>query len=426
MSLLTKTPTEFVSHLRNLGIHRFYIATRQGKVTVSHNQLEELATFYQQDRINFNDHEGLFFQVSRQHDVLMGAFVHRTKRGLAQGGTRYWQYNTLQNFFDDGIRLSKGMSHKSALAGLNWGGGKGVFAHNPSVNRNDPKYREYIFKEYGKFVSTLKGCYYTAEDVGCTHHDMRNIFSECRFVTCIPQEVGGSGNPSKMTAQGVVEGMRSALEFDGETLKDKVVACQGIGNVSRFIVDYLVQSQVKKVIAWDINKDHVEQARQQFAGKQVEIHHVDLEGDFKMFSTPCDIFAPNAVGAILNDKTIPVIKAKYICGAANNQLENPITHDIALKERGITYCPDFLVNRMGIVNCADESIGYVNEDPFKLRHFSKDYPYSIHNSLTQIFEKSKKDGTPNHKLALEIAEGLTHELNPIFGHRGQKIIDSII
>lgn len=219
---------------------------------------------------------------------------------------------------NDGIRLSKGMSHKSALAGLSWGGGKGVFAHNPEKDRSDPKFREFMFKEYGKFVSTLKGCYYTAEDVGCTHYDMRNIFSECRFVTCIPEEVGGSGNPSKMTAQGVVEGMRSILDYQGDHLKGKVVACQGVGNVSRFIIEYLLHSGVAKVITWDISKENVEHAKKLFKDFPVEVHHVDLKGDFEMFKTKCDIFAPNAVGAILNDKTIPILNCKIICGAANN------------------------------------------------------------------------------------------------------------
>lgn len=137
-----------------------------------------------------------------------------------------------------------------------------------------------------------------------------------------------------------------------------------------------------------------------------------------MFKTECDIFAPNAVGAILNDKTIPVLKCKIVCGASNNQLANPHTHDKMLADRGIVYCPDFLVNRMGIVNCADESYGYVNEDPFKYRHFSKEFPYSIHNTMQKILQIHKTEGKTNHQIALEMAEGLTHEINPIIGHRG--------
>jgi len=146
----------------------------------------------------------------------------------------------------------------------------------------------------------------------------------------------------------------------------------------------------------------------------------------KNFSTPCDIFAPNAVGAIINDRTIPLIKAKIICGASNNQLENPITHDQELVKRGILYMPDFLVNRMGIVRCADEQAGYVNNDEFITRHFSPEYKYSIHNTIQEILNIAKTQGRPTHSIALELAEKSTEEINPIYGHRAQKIINSLI
>ena len=202
-------------------------------------------------------------------------------------------------------------------------GGKAVMAHNPAFSKNDPAIRESIYKEFGELITSLNGCYVTAEDVGTNVTDMANVYSKTRFTTCIPFELGGSGNPSIPTAKGVIAGMKAAVKFlSDDTLKGKTVALQGTGNVGISLIKYLFEEKVKKIIAVDISAENVERAKKEFPGKKLIISVVDAN-DLSFFSTECDILATCAIGAVLNPVTIPLIKAKIICGAANNQLEDP-------------------------------------------------------------------------------------------------------
>ena len=199
--LLQYSPQEFVEYLKNEQISHFYFVYDAQHKTVrsSHPQLQSIAEFLQADTRDFFQHEGLFFQITQQHDTLQGAFVHKTNRGQAAGGVRYWHYATVEDYLRDGIRLAKGMTRKNALAGLWWGGGKGVMAKNTGIDHEDPDIRAYVYREYGKFISSLRGCYVTAEDVGTHVSDMAEVFSRTRFTICIPEEWGGSGNPSVPT-----------------------------------------------------------------------------------------------------------------------------------------------------------------------------------------------------------------------------------
>ncbi len=215
--LLSATPAEFINILKNENINKFFFVYDDNKksLTASHPILQSIADFFTNDKRDFIEHEGWFCKVSDQYDMIHGAFVHRTNRGQAAGGVRYWNYDSIEDYFRDGLRLGAGMTFKNALAGLWWGGGKGVIAHNPKYDKMNPEVREKIYKEYGSFMSTLNGCYVTAEDVGTSVEDMANVFSGTRFTTCIPPEFGGSGNPSAPTARGVISGMEAALEFLG-------------------------------------------------------------------------------------------------------------------------------------------------------------------------------------------------------------------
>ena len=425
--LLSISPQQFIEFLERENIRRFYFVydTESNSVKASHKQLQSIAEFLQKDRRDFNGHEGIFAQISSKYNTLLGAFIHRTNRGQAAGGVRYWSYDDMESYFRDGLRLGMGMTYKNALAGLWWGGGKGVMAQNPDVYKLDPAIREFLYREYGEFMTSLKGCYVTAEDVGTNVNDMANIFSRTRFTTCIPNELGGSGNPSVPTARGVVAGMEAALEFTGQTLEGKTVAVQGMGNVGAPLIKFLFDKNVNKVIAWDIFPELVEKVAAQFVDKNLEAHVVK-RGDFRLFGSVCDVLSTNATGACLNQETIPMIKAKIVCGAANNQLEDPVDDDVLLHERGILYIPDFLTNRMGIVNCADESAGYLLHDPLIERHLSKDYEYSIHQMALNVLKESKETGKPTGAMALEMAEELSLENHPIFGHRGEMIIKSLV
>ena len=426
-NLVTLTPNEFIRFLKQENIKRFYFVydEKTDSVKTSHQQLQSIADFLQSDKRDFRKHEGIFFQLSLKYDSLLTAFVHRTNRGQGAGGCRFWTYDNVESLLRDGLRLAMGMTNKNALAGLWWGGGKGIITQNPEVNRNDPAIREFLYKEYGEFITSLRGCYVTAEDVGTTVTDMSNIFKTTRFTTCIPPELGGSGNPSEPTARGVVAGMEAAMTYLNDSLEGKTIAVQGLGNVARYLIGFLFEKNVNKVIGWDIFPEVVQLAKAEFEGKNIEFELVERNDD-SIFSTECDIFSPNATGAILNQRTIPLINAKVVCGAANNQLEDPIRDDKTLKEKEIIYVPDFLTNRMGIVNCADEQAGYLNSDPLIEKHLSKDWDYSIHKMTLNVLNESKNSGKSTGAMALEMAEKLSLENHPIFGHRGKLIIESLV
>ena len=427
-NLLTLSIQEFVEYLKQNNIRKFYFVydKKLKKIISSHKLLNSIADFINKDKRDFNFHEGIFFQITKRYDTLLSAFVHRTNRGQAAGGIRYWSYNTFEDFIRDGLRLSKGMTHKNALAGLWWGGGKGVVAYNPNYDKNNSEVRTSIYQEYGESITSLNGCYVTAEDVGTNVNDMANIFSKTRFTTCIPFNLGGSGNPSIPTARGVVAGMKAALKFlSSGSLKGKIIAVQGTGNVGSPLIKYLFDEKVKKIIACDIFENNVEKLKSEFQNKNLEISLVN-KNDMSILSAECDILAPCATGAILNSKTISEIKAKIICGAANNQLEDPIKDDIEIFKRNIIYVPDFLTNRMGIVNCANEQYGYVNEDKFIERHLQQNWDHSIYQTTLKVLNESRKTGKPTGNVAVRLADKLSKENHPIFGHRGSEIINSLV
>ncbi len=426
--LLSLTPSDFIDFLKKENIRKFYFVYDDVKKSLitSHPKLQSIADYFTSDKRDFIQHEGWFCKVSENYDMLLGAFIHRTNRGQAAGGVRYWDYDSVESYFRDGLRLGAGMTFKNALAGIWWGGGKGVIAHNPKVDRMNLEVREKIYKEYGSFMSTLNGCYVTAEDVGTSVEDMANVFSGTRFTTCIPPEFGGSGNPSIPTARGIISGMEAALEFLGlGTLEGKTVAVQGLGHVGEPLVRFLFDKNVKKVVAVDINPEHISSAKKKFADRNFECKFIEKNA-LSIFSEDCVIFSPNATGAILNPQTIPMLKAKIVCGAANNQLEDMQRDGKTLHDKGIYYVPDFLTNRMGIVTCANEQYGYINNDPMIENHFRRNWEHSIFNRTLQILKESKEKNIPTADIALKLADKLSLENHPIFGHRGKQIIQSLV
>lgn len=426
--LVHLSPSEFVGFLQAENIRRFCLVydPKNRLVRSSHPRLQPLAEFVQNDRRDFAEHEGLFFQVTEKYETLQGAFIHRTCRGQAAGGVRYWTYATVEEYLRDGLRLARGMTQKNALAGLWWGGGKGVMARRPDVDASNPDVRASLYGEYGLFISTLRGCYVTAEDVGTNVADIAHVFSRTRFTTCIPEDWGGSGNPSVPTARGVVCGVEAALEFlrMGD-LRGKTVAVQGTGNVGGPLIRFLFEKGVRKITACDIDPQLAEAVLKESAGRNIEVRTVSCADD-SIFEEDCDIFSPNATGAILNPRTIPLLRAKIVCGAANNQLEDAVRDDPLLFNRGIVYVPDFLVNRMGIVNAANEQYGYVSNDPLFERHLSRDWEHSIFQTALRVLRRSVETGEPTGRIAVELADRLSLEPHPIFGHRGRLIIDSLV
>jgi glutamate dehydrogenase/leucine dehydrogenase len=427
-TLLKLSPEDFILFLKEHQISRFHFVynAKDNKIISSHNELVEIAEFLIDNNNDFAKHEGLFFELDADYDVIHSASVHRTNRGQAAGGVRFWQYDTVGDFVTDGLRLAKGMTHKNALAGLWWGGGKGVIANNRALDKSDVEIRKTIYTNFGKFITSLNGCYVTAEDVGTNVEDMANIFTQTRFTTCIPDYLGGSGNPSIPTARGVVSGIESALDFlDMGAIEGKTVAVQGLGNVAIPLITFLFEKNVGRVIACDIFEESVTEAKIRFKDSNFEAYLVDKE-DNSILYQECDVVAPCAVGATLNSTTIPNIKAKIVCGAANNQLARAIEDDRLIFDKNILYVPDFLVNRMGIVTCANEQYGYVKDDKFIYQHYDKEWKHSIYSTATQVFAESRDKNTPTGEIALEMAEKLSFENHPIFGHRGEQIIASLV
>ncbi len=422
------SPTEFCEFLKAKGIQRFYLVWDEEKqrLVASHPELDSLAELFQQDTRDFDRHEGAFVQVAPSTGVLQGGFVHRTCRGQAAGGVRFWTYDTVEEYLRDGLRLGKGMTQKNALAGLWWGGGKGVMARGTGGDVDSPAGRRLVYEEYGEFMTSLRGCYITAEDVGTSVEDMAAIFSRTRFTTCIPESLGGSGNPSVPTAMGVIRGMEAALAVRGEgTLEGKTVAVQGLGHVGEPLIGFLHERGVARVVGSDIDPGREAALRALFPGLELTVHVVP-RGDNSLFTEEADILSPNATGAILNERTIPTIAAKIVCGAANNQLEDPERDDALLADRGILYLPDFLVNRMGIVNCADEQFGNIDDDPAFERHLGDEWENSIFNLTQQVLAEAERTGRTPHRVAVELADERSFEQHPLWGHRGPVIIKGLV
>lgn len=427
-SLLAINPQQFIQYLKENKLNRFSLVYDKQEKTVKASDpcLQEIADFINADNRDFMQHEGMLFQLSEKHDVLFCAFIHLTNRGQASGGLRYWHYASVEDVLRDGMRLSKGMTRKNALANLWWGGGKGIMVHNPANDKNDPQMREEIYKDYGRFITSIQGCYITAEDVGTCEKDMGHIFTQTRFSTCIPASVGGSGNPSSATALGVVHGMEAALKFlDKGTLEGKTVAVQGMGHVAEPMIGYMFERNVAKIIAVDINQDLIAEVKAKYADKNLDARLVEMT-DHSILFEECDILAPCATGAILNEQSIPKIKAKIICGASNNQLQDSVRDGQAIADRGIIYVPDFLVNRMGIVNCADEQSGYIDNDPYFYRHLDQDYEFSVFQTALRVLKEANTSQLPPADVAIQLADELSVENNPIYGHRGEKIIKTLV
>lgn len=422
------TPADFCRFLDDNGISRFFLVSdaESGVMKSSHPILEPLARTLAADCRDYDAHEAVFVQRGALTGVLQGAFVHRTRRGQAAGGVRYWHYPTVEAFLRDGLRLALGMTLKNALAGLWWGGGKGVMVRGTGVDPSDPDLRRAVYEEYGQMITELRGCYVTAEDVGTTPSDMASVFARTRFTTCIPPDVGGSGNPSGITALGVARGIEAALDHLGlGSVEGKTIFIQGLGQVGRFLACELARLGAGRIMASDVDLSSIEELKRIDPSVMVEFRPA-RERLAEDLAEPCDVLAPCATGGMLGPQTIPSITARVVCGAANNQLEDPQRDDRSLDERGVLYVPDFLVNRMGIVQCADEQYGVLDDDPRVTRHLGREWENSIYNLTRTVLEQAAASGKTPHRIALEMAARRSMELHPLWGHRGQVIIDSLV
>lgn len=319
--------------------------------------------------------------------------IHSTALGPALGGTRFYPYETEEEALVDVLRLAKGMTYKAAAAGLDLGGGKAVIIGDPRRIKS-----EELLRAYGRFVESLGGRYITAEDVGTALEDMDTVRRESRWVTGCSHTYGGSGDPSPVTAYGVLQGIKAcALEAFGDaSLEGRTIAVQGVGKVGNALVGYLVEEGAKVTIA-DIDVDNL--------GKAVAAYGVETTALPDIHKMEVDIFAPCALGGGINDETINEFRCKVIAGAANNQLARP-EHGDKLRDLGILYAPDFVINAGGLINVEDELRGYDRE-----RAMQK--VLGIYKALQLIFQMSKERCVSTAQAANEYAEDRIRKISRI-------------
>ena len=319
-------------------------------------------------------HEQVVF--CRQPDVGLRAIIaiHNTTLGPALGGCRLYPYASEADALNDVLRLSRGMTYKAALAGLDLGGGKAIIIGDPSIKT------EGLFRAFGRFVESLGGRYITAEDMNTTVEDMSYIQRETRFVTGSNESMGGSGNPAPLTAWGVYHGLRACLDevYGNPDVNGRTVAIQGVGNVGYHLSRYLHEGGAKLVFT-DIREENIQRAMEDFGGSVVS-------GD-EIYGVKADVFAPCAIGATVNSVTIPKINAPIIAGAANNVLADEERDGEALQERGIVYAPDYAINAGGLMSVWSELNGWPRNQAF-------DDAASIFNTIKKVLAKSKETGLP--------------------------------
>ncbi len=333
------------------------------------------------ERLGLRGHEQLVFWSEPSFGYKGIIAIHDTTLGPALGGTRFWNYATDAEAIEDALRLARGMTYKAALAGLNLGGGKSVIVGDPTTRD-----REMIFRAHGRAVESLAGRYITAEDVGTSPADMDFVHMETDHVVGLP---GRSGDPSPVTAFGVYNGMKAAAlhRYGSDSLEGKHVTVQGVGHVGYFLCELLHREGARLTVS-DISKGKTDVVKKEFGATVVPAK--------KIYEVKADIFAPCALGAIINDETLKVLKVGIIVGGANNQLAEA-RHAKALEKKKILYGPDYLVNAGGLINVYAEVEGWPLER-------SKRKAGEIYGTLLRIFERAGAEKITTAEAADRAAE----------------------
>jgi leucine dehydrogenase len=329
-------------------------------------------------------------QVVMCHDQASGLraviAIHNTILGPALGGCRMWPFESEEAAVNDALRLSRGMTYKNAAAGLNLGGGKAVIIGDPKKDKS-----EALFRAFGRFVQSLGGRYITAEDVGTSVEDMEWIKTETNFVAGLPEEFGGSGDPSPFTALGTFEGIKSSVNyvFGTDELRGLKVAIQGMGHVGYYLAEMLHKAGAELLVC-DIFEDRVKRVVEEFGAKAVPCENI--------FSTDADVFAPCALGGVINDDTINQLKFRIIAGGANNQLLDEKVHGQKLKEKNILYAPDYLINAGGVTNVFFEVINEYSRDRVTKK------VKNIYNILQEVYRMADAENITTAQAAARLAE----------------------
>lgn len=337
------------------------------------------------DQIGTLEHENILFCYDPHTRLKAIIAVHDTTLGPAIGGTRMWQYATEAEALTDVIRLSRGMTYKNAIAGLNAGGGKAVIIGDARTEKN-----EWLLRSFGRNVHRLGGAYVTAEDVGMTGKDMEWIRMETPYVSGLPDYLGGLGDPSPFTAYGTYLGMKAAAKvaYGSDSLGGKRVAVQGVGSVGSKLIEYLMKENAQVIVS-DFYEDRLKAIAAQ--------HPVTVVGLDELYDQPMDIYSPCALGATVSEKTISRFTCDIIAGCANNQLANEQADGLAVHQKGILYGPDFLVNCGGVINVFAEYEGLNQE-------WSWAQVESVYPQTMNVLQRSKQENVPSHQIALAVAQ----------------------
>jgi len=311
--------------------------------------------------------------------------IHDTTLGPALGGLRMWPFPSEQAAVEDVLRLSRGMTYKAAISGVNLGGGKSVIIGDSKTEKTEP-----LLRAMGRFIHSLGGKYIVGQDIGTNSHDMAVIGQETPFVSCLNEKAGGPGDPSFATAYGVKAGIKALLKeiFGTDSLKDRRIAIQGVGNVGYFVAKYC-HEEGASIIATDVSKASLARVADDFGAEVVDPDEI--------YGVECDIFSPCAFGAVVNDETVGKFKCKGVAGSANNVLAED-RHGQSLQERGIIYGPDYLVNSGGLIHCQEEVLGEVIKERV-LEKVSRIYDQTI-----QVVQRAKEEGITTAEAADRIAE----------------------
>lgn len=336
-------------------------------------------------QITTMDHEQLVICHDQSTGLKAIIGIHNTTLGPALGGTRLWQYGSESEAITDVLRLSRGMSFKNSLAGLNLGGGKAVILGEPRLKT------EAFLRRFGRFIESLGGRYVTAEDVNMNTADMEYIRMETRHVAGLPQVKGGSGDPSPVTAFGTYMGMKAAAKkaYGSDSLERKKIAVQGAGQVGKYLIEYLLKEGAN-VMVTDIFPDKLNQLAKKTGATAIDPAHI--------YDVDMDIYAPCALGATINDETIDRLKCQVIAGGANNQLRDEEKHGQILLEKGIIYAPDFLINAGGVINVGAEYLGGYHKD-IVYKQTEK-----IYDTCLEILCRAEDEKIPTQKAAIIAAQ----------------------
>ena len=332
-------------------------------------------------------HEAHHEQVVFCHDAETGLdsiiAIHDTTLGPALGGTRMWPYRSTHEALRDVLRLSEGMTYKAAVAGLELGGGKAVIIGDSKRDKTPE-----LLRAHGRFVETLGGRYITAEDVGIGVEDMEYVYEETKHVTGIRSSPHGSGDPSPVTAYGVYNGIKASClkKLGSDDLSDVSVAVQGAGHVGYYLCENLAGDGARISIC-DIDEERVHKVVSDFGATPVEPDEI--------YDVECDVFAPCALGAVINDGTLRRLRCQIVAGGANNQLEED-RHGDALDAKGILYAPDYVINAGGLINVYGEIVGYGIET-------AKEKARGIYETLLSIYDIAAEEGIPTYRAADRLA-----------------------